>query len=52
MIYDLAMVGFTWLFLLGFLVLAAYVVSDDNDFRNSKAYSDLNETILNREENI
>ena len=51
MIFDIAMVGFTWLFLIGFLVLAAHVTSD-NDVSNTKAYKDLNETILNRNENI
>ena len=52
MIFDIAMVGFTWLFLIGFFVLAAVVVSDNNDFRNSKAYKDLEETMLNRNEEI
>ena len=52
MIFDLAMVGFTWLFIIGFLVFTAVVVSDNNDFRNSKAYKDLNETMLNRNEDI
>ena len=52
MIFDFAMVGFTWLFLIGFIVLAACVVSDNNDFGNSRAYNDLNDTILNRNEEI
>ena len=52
MIFDIAMVGFTWLFIIGFVCFAAYVCSDDNGFRNSKAYRDLEETILNRNEDI
>ena len=52
MVFDLAMVGFTWLFLIGFVVLAACVVSDNNDFNNTRAYNDLNDTILNRNEEI
>ena len=52
MVFDLAMVGFTWLFMIGFLVFTAVVVSDNNDFSNSKAYKDLNETMLNRNEDI
>ena len=52
MVDIIAMVGFTWLFLIGFIVLAACVVSDNNDFGNSKAYNDLNDTILNRNEEI
>ena len=52
MIFDIAMVGFTWLFIIGFICFAAYVCSDDNGFRNSKAYRDLDETILNRNEDI
>ena len=52
MVDIIAMVGFTWLFLIGFVVLAACVVNDNNDFSNSKAYKDLNETMLNRNEEI
>ena len=52
MIFDFAMVGFTWLFLIGFVVLAACVVNDNNGFSNSKAYKDLNETMLNRNEDV
>jgi hypothetical protein len=51
MIFDFALVGLTWLFLIGFVVLAAYIVSDEPDY-NSKVYKDLNETILNRNEDI
>jgi len=51
MIFDFAMVGFTWLFLIGFVGFAAYVVSDGPDY-NSKVYRDLNETMLNRNEKI
>ena len=50
-IYDLAMVGLTWIGLIGFFILAAYVTSDGPNY-NSKAYKDLNETILNRNEEI
>ena len=50
MIFDIAMVGFTWLFIIGFVCFSAYICSDDNGFRNSKAYRDLDETILNRNE--
>ena len=52
MIFDFAMVGFTWLFLIGGLFLAACVVNDDSGFQNSKAYKDLNETMLNRNEDV
>ena len=52
LISDFAMVGFTWLFLIGGVFLAACVVNDNNDFQNSKAYKDLNETMLNRNENV
>ena len=52
MIIEIAMVGFTWLFMIGFLVLTAVVVSENDDYRNSKAYKDLNETMLNRNEDI
>ena len=37
---------------IGFLVLTAVVVSENDDYRNSKAYKDLNETMLNRNENV
>ena len=52
MIFDFAMVGFTWLFIIGGLFLVACVVNDDSGFQNSKAYKDLNETMLNRNEDI
>ena len=42
---------FGWTFIIGVFVLGAYLTSE-NDFKNSKAYKDLNETILNRNENI
>ena len=51
MIFDFALVGLTWLFLIGFFGLAVYIVSDEPDY-NSKAYRDLNETMLNRNEDI
>ena len=34
----------------GFIILSAYIVGDDN--RNTKAHKDLQETILNRNEEI
>ena len=48
---SIAMTGFTWLFLIGGLFLASHVTSD-NDVSNTKAYKDLNETMLNRNENV
>tara|TARA_Y100000593_G_scaffold94471_1_gene193737 strand:+ start:1694 stop:1849 length:156 start_codon:yes stop_codon:yes gene_type:complete len=51
MIFDFALVGLTWLFIIGFICFAAYVVSDGPDY-NSKVYKDLNETMLNRNEDI
>ena len=51
MIYDFAMVGFTWLFLIGFFIFVAYLCSDGPNY-NSKAYRDLDETMLNRNEEI
>ena len=51
MIFDLAMVGFTWLFIIGFFIFTAYVCGDGPDY-NSKVYRDLDETILNRNEKI
>ena len=39
-----------WSFLIGFIILSAYIVGDDN--RNTKAHRDLEETILNRNEDI
>ena len=43
---------FGWTCIIGFFLLAIYLVSDNNDWTNSKAYKDLNETILDREENV
>ena len=51
MIFDMAMVGFTWLFIIGFICFAAYMTSDGPDY-NSKVYKDLDETILNRNEDV
>ena len=51
MIFDIAMVGFTWLFIIGFIVLAACITSDNTNY-NSKVYKDLEETIRNRNENV
>ena len=39
-----------WSIIIGFIILSAYVVGDDN--RNTKAHKDLEETILNRNEDI
>ena len=39
-----------WCGIIGFIILSAYVVGDDN--RNSKVHRDLEETILNRNEEI
>ena len=52
MIFDMAMVGFTWLFLIGFFVLSAYFIGNDGPDYSSKAYKDLDETMLNRNEKI
>ena len=51
MIFDIAMVGLTWLFIIGFFIFTAYICSDDPDY-SSKAYRDLDETIKNRNEVI
>ena len=51
MIFDIAMVGLTWCFLIGFFLLTAYLTDDGPDY-SSKAYRDLDETILNRNEEI
>ena len=45
------MVILTWCGIIGFIYLLANVTSDD-DWSNSKVYKDLNETILNRNEEI
>ena len=42
---------FGWTFIIGVFVLGVYLTAED-DFKNSKAYKDLNETILNRNENV
>ena len=39
-----------WSGIIGFIILSAYIVGDDN--RNTKAHRDLEETILNRNEDI
>ena len=52
MIFDFAMVGLTWMFIIGFFILAAYICGDDGPDYNSKAHRDLEETILNRNEDI
>jgi len=41
----------TWMFIIGFICFAAYVV-DDTDVTKTKAYKDLNDTILNRNEEV
>ena len=51
MIFDFAMVGLTWMGIIGFICFAAYVCSDGPDY-NSKAYRDLDETMKNRNEVI
>ena len=43
---------FGWTCIIGFVVLAAYLTSNDDDWVNSKAYKDLEETMLNRNENV
>ena len=42
---------FGWTCIIGFVVLIAYLTSDNDDWTSSKAYKDLNETMLNRKEN-
>ena len=51
MIEIMALVGLTWMGIIGFLVFTASVVSD-NDVTKTKAYRDLEETMLNRNEEI
>ena len=51
MIFDIAMVGLTWIGIIGFFIFTAYVCGDGPDY-NSKVYRDLDETILNRNEKI
>ena len=44
---------FGWTCIIGFVVLAACLTNDsDDDWTSSKAYKDLNETMLNREEDV
>ena len=43
---------FGWTFIIGFVLLAAYLINDTDDWTNSKAYKDLNETMLNRNEDV
>ncbi len=40
-----------WCFIGGFVMLAASIV-DDTDITTTKVYKDLNETMLNRKENV
>ena len=42
---------FGWTCIIGFVVLIAYLTSED-DWTSSKAYKDLNETMLNRNEDV
>ena len=42
---------FGWACIVGFVVLAACLTSDD-DWTSSKVYKDLNETMLNRNEDV
>jgi len=42
----------TWFTIIGIFYLAAMVADDDSRTRNSKVYRDLDETILNRNEEI
>ena len=51
MIFDIAMFGFTLLFIIGFFIFTAYICSDGPDY-SSKAYRDLDETMLNRNEKV
>ena len=48
MIEDFAMVGLTWMFIIGFIILAAVVTSDNNGFRDKG----IEESILDRNEDI
>jgi hypothetical protein len=51
MIETIASVGLTWMLLIGFFAFVVYICSDGPDY-NSKAYRDLEETMLNRNEDI
>ena len=47
------MTGFIFIsFILGLLLLAHFAEDNDDDWTNSKAYKDLNETMLNRNEDV
>ena len=48
MIEDFALVGLTWMFIIGFIVFAAVVTSDNNGVRDKG----IEESILNRNEEI
>ena len=41
-----------WMFIIGFVSLSVYVIGNDGPDYDSKAYRDLEETILNRNEDI
>ncbi len=44
---------FGWTCIIGFFVLAIYLVNNsDDNWTSSKAYKDLNETMLNRNEDV
>ena len=44
---------FGWSCIIGFVVLAAGLTNDsDDDWTSSKAYKDLNDTMLNRNEDV
>ena len=48
-----AIVLFGWTCIIGAVVLAACLTNDsDDDWVNSKVYKDLNETMLNRNEDV
>ena len=48
-----AIVLFGWTCIIGFVVLAACLTNDsDDDWTSSKAYKDLNDTMLNRNEDV
>ena len=41
----------TWCFVWGFIYIVA-IITDDKDMSNTKMYKDLNETMLNRNEEV
>ena len=48
-----AIVLFGWTCIIGAVVLVAYLTNDsDDDWTSSKAYKDLNDTMLNRNEDV